>query len=70
MIKFIKNIHVINNLKMNLLININIFDFENVIINILKEKIIFIKCENIIIFIQIIIKNNVRIRRIVRSKRR
>ena len=49
--KFIKNIHIMNNLKTNLLININIFDFENVIIDILKEKIIFIKCENVVIFI-------------------
>ena len=43
-----------NNLKTNLLININILDLENVIINILKEKIIFIKCENVVVFIQII----------------
>ena len=50
-IKFIKNIHVINNLKTNLLIDMNIFDFENIIINISKKKIIFIKCENIVVFI-------------------
>ena len=68
--KFIKDIHVINNLKTNFLININILDFENVIINISKKKIIFIKCENIIVFIQIIVRNNVRIRKIIRSKRR
>ena len=69
-IKFIKNIHVINNLKTNLLININIFGFENVIIDISKKKIIFIKCENVIVFIQIIARNNIRIRKIVRSKRK
>ena len=49
--KFIKDIHVMNNLKINLLININILDFKDVIINISKKKIIFIKCENIVIFI-------------------
>ena len=48
-----------NNLKTNFLININILDFENVIINILKKKIIFIKCENIVVFIQIIARDNV-----------
>ena len=68
--KFIKDIHVINNLKTNFLININILDFENVIIDISKKKIIFIKCENIVVFIQIIIRDNVRIRKIIRSKRR
>ena len=57
--KFIKNIHVINNLKTNFLININIFDFKNVIINILKEKVIFIKCEYIVVFIQVIVRDNV-----------
>ena len=50
-VKFIKDIHVINNLKTNFLININILDFKDVIINISKKKIIFIKCENVIIFI-------------------
>ena len=53
--KFIKNIHVMNNLKANFLINMNILDLKDVIINISKEKIIFIKCENVVIFIQIII---------------
>ena len=60
-IKYIKNIYIINNLKANFLINMNIFDFKNVIINISREKIIFIKCENIVVFIQIIIRNNMRI---------
>ena len=41
--KFIKNIHVVNNLKANFLININILDFENVIINISKKKSNFYK---------------------------
>ena len=69
-IKFIKNIYIMNNLKANFLININILDFKSVIINISKKKIIFIKCENIIIFIQIIVRDNVRIRKIVHSKRK
>ena len=68
--KFIKNIHIINNLKTNFLININILDFKNVIINISKEKIIFTKCENVIVFIQIIVRDNIRIRKIVYSKRK
>ena len=59
-----------NNLKTNLLIDMNILDFKDVIIDILKEKIIFTKCGNVVVFIQIIARNNVRIRKIVRSKRR
>ena len=55
---------------MNFLININIFDFKDIIIDILKEKIIFTKCEYIVVFIQIIVRNNIRIRKIVRSKRK
>ena len=54
-VKFIKDIHIMNNLKTNLLINMNIFNLENVIIDISKKKIIFIKCENVVVFIQIII---------------
>ena len=69
-IKFIKDIYIMNNLKTNLLINMNIFDLKDVIIDISKKKIIFIKCENIIVFIQVIIRDNVRIRKIVRSKRK
>ena len=70
LIKFIRDIHIMNNLKANFLISMDILDFKDVIINISKKKIIFTKCENIAVFIQIIIRNNVRIRRIVRSKRR
>ena len=55
---------------MNFLINMNIFDLKNVIIDILKEKIIFIKCENIVVFIQVIARDNIRIRKIVYSKRK
>ena len=68
--KFIKDIHIMNNLKMNFLINMNIFDLKNVIIDILKEKIIFIKCENVVVFIQVIARDNIRIRKIVYSKRK
>ena len=38
MIKFIKNIHVVDNLKVNLLIKINILEFKEVIIDLFKKK--------------------------------
>ena len=51
MIKFIKNIHVINNLKINLLIKMNIFDLKEIVINLLKKSIIFTKYQNVSILI-------------------
>ena len=52
MIKFIKDIHVVDNLKTNLLIEMNIFGPERVIINLFKENIIFMRCRNVSIFMQ------------------
>ena len=46
-IKFIKNIHVIDNLKVNLLIKMNILDLKEVIINLFKKNIIFTKYQNV-----------------------
>ena len=51
MIKFIHDIYVINNLKTNFLIEINILELKKIIIDFFNKKIIFIKCENIVIFI-------------------
>ena len=60
-IKFIKNIYVINNLKINLLIKINILNSKKIIINLFKKSIIFKKCRNIFIFMQFTFRDNVRI---------
>ena len=46
-IKFIKNIHVIDNLKTNLLIEMNIFDSKEVIIDLFKKNIIFTRYQNV-----------------------
>ena len=51
-IEFIKNIHVVNNFKTNLSIKMNIFDSKEIIIDFFKENIIFIKYQNVSIFIQ------------------
>ena len=42
MIKFIRDIHVVDNLKINLLIKMNILDSKEIIINLFKKNIIFI----------------------------
>ena len=43
MIKFIKNVHIIDNFKVNLLIKMNILNLKEIIINLFKKSIIFIK---------------------------
>ena len=42
---------MINNLKINLFIKIDILDLKDIIVNLLKLKIIFIKCEKVIILV-------------------
>ena len=59
-----------NNLKTNLLIEINILSSKDVIVDLLKAKIIFIKCDKVTILVQAITRDNVRIRRVIRAKRR
>ena len=49
---------MIDNLKINLLIGINILSSKNVIINLLKVKIIFIKCDEVTILVQVTIRDN------------
>ena len=51
MVNFIKDIHVIDNLKANLLIKMNILDLKEIIINFFKKSIIFIRYQNISILI-------------------
>ena len=51
MIKFIYDIYIINNLKINLLIKMNILKSKKMIIDFFNEKIIFTKYKNIIILI-------------------
>ena len=52
MIKFIKDIYVIDNLKANLLIKMNILNSKRVIIDFFKKNIIFTRCRNVSIFVQ------------------
>ena len=70
MIKFTRDIHVVDNLKVNLLIEINILGPEDIIVDLSKAKIIFTKCDKVTVLVQATARNNVRIRRVVRAKRR
>ena len=48
----------------------NIFNLKEIIINLFKKSIIFIKCQNVSMLIQFTTRDNVRIRRIVRAERK
>ena len=50
-IKYTWDIYIVDNLKINLFIEINILELEEAIINLFKEKIVFIKYKNVIISI-------------------
>ena len=52
-----KKLHIINNLLIKILINVNIMIFKKMNINIKHEIIIINACENMIILISIKIKN-------------
>jgi len=54
-------IHLINNLKTNFFININILESKQIIIDILSRKLRFKSYKEVLVFCEIKIKNNVRI---------
>ena len=69
MIKFIRDVHIIDNFKTNILIEINILKSENVIIDLFNKNVIFFKYRNIAMSVQVIARDNMRVRRIMRSEK-
>lgn len=70
LVSITREIHLMNNLKMNMLINIDILVSKRMILN-MSHKILFIEsCEKIEIEINVKVRKNVNIRRIVRVKDR
>jgi len=61
-----RKIYLVDNLKTKFFIEINIFDFEYITINIFEQKLYFEFCERIIVSCEIKAQDNIRIRRIVR----
>ena len=70
MIKFTHDIHVVDNLKANLLVGMDILGPEGVIIDLPNESVIFSRCGNVSVPVQATARDNVRIRRVVRSEKR
>ena len=65
---FTRYVHIINNLKINIFLNNDIFDSKNIVIHVDKQKIIVDNCDYFIASLKIIIKNddNERVKRIIR----
>jgi len=63
-------VHLINNLKTKFFIDMNILKSKQMIINILSRKLRFESCEKISIFCEIKTRDNVRIRRIIRTTKK
>jgi len=63
-------VHLIDNLKTKFLININILKSKQVIIDISNQKLRFESCKEVLVFCEVKIKNNIRIRQIVRTTKK
>ena len=66
--RFLIEIHIVDELKINLLINNNVFNTQRTLLNLKTQIATLINCRNLKIFINIIAKKNVDQKRIIRSK--
>ena len=60
-VKFSHEVHIVKNLKVKLLISMNILATEEVIINLQDKTLMLEKCRNVKALIQITAKDNVRV---------
>ena len=67
--KMIMKTHLIDNLKVNMLINNDVFMLQKIKFNFINEKMIIDICQNFVIKIEIVIKKDFEIRRIIRIKK-
>ena len=67
--KIFREIHIVKDLKANILLRMNILILEEVIIDLLSQTLKLTKAEEIKILIQIKMKNNVNVNHIVRVKK-
>jgi len=65
-----REIYFVDNLKTKFLIEIDIFDFEYITINIFERKLYFEFCERIIVSCEIKARNNVKVWHIVRTTKK
>ena len=55
---FIKHFYIVNNLKINILLNNNIFESKNMFVHVDKKKFFVDNCNNFVALLKIIIKND------------
>ena len=65
---FIKHFYIVNNFKINILLNNNIFELKNMFVHVDKKNFFVDNCDNFVASLKIIIKNNnnERVKRIIR----
>ena len=68
-VEVIMKIHLIDDLKVKLLIDVNIINSEDIILNFLKNRLIIESCQNFEIIIKSKTRSNSNTRRIVRIKK-
>ena len=69
-IKITRDFHIVDNLKANMLIGMDVLGPEQVTIDLPRNRVIFGSCNNVSVPVQTTARDNVRIRRVVRSERR
>ena len=65
---FRKKIHIVNDLKCKIFLNMNILKAKQMIFNMKNKTMILFTCKNLIVFIRITSKSNARIRRMIHFK--
>lgn len=62
-----REVHVVDSLKVKMLIGVNVFKSESIIFNFRRKILIIKSCQNLIADIHVFIKDNIRVRRVVRA---
>ncbi len=68
-VKLTRYAHIVNNLRVKFLMKMNILEFEEIILNISRRKMILSLCENLNVNIRIISKLNSKVNRIIFAER-
>ena len=63
--RFTRFVYIVENFKVNILFNNNIFDLKNIVVYINKQKFIVNNCDDFSTSLKVVTKNNERINRIV-----
>ena len=67
---FQREIHVIDNFKAKLLLKINVINSKRIIVDLNRRQLFIKNCQNLTIKSKIIVKNNVKIRRIIKIEKK